>query len=97
MWFCGGRGNCPLLLSLETLLEHPLGPSLTHQTLLFVSDGPCMVPYKAHGEEEVDDGEDGVQPEEVVAKEDITCYQGWAQQKGRSTRLGLNLPQWALC
>lgn len=28
------------------------------------------MPHKAHGEEEVDDREDSVQPEEVIAKED---------------------------
>lgn len=83
MWFCGDRGGRPLHLSLETLPEHVPGPSLTHQAFLFVSDGPCVMPHEAHGEEEVDDGEDSVQPKEVIAKEDITCCQGWAsQQKG---------------
>lgn len=57
-----------------------------------------MMPHKTHGEEEVDDGEDSVQPEEVIAEEEIPGYQGWAsQQKGWGTRLGLNHPQWALC
>lgn len=57
-----------------------------------------MVPHKAHGEEEVDDGEDGVQPKEVIAKEEITCCQGWAsQQKGQVAGLGSNHSQWIPC
>jgi hypothetical protein len=52
------------------------------------------MPHEAHREEEVDDAEDSVQPEEVIAKEDIACYQGWAsQQKGWGARLGLNRPR----
>lgn len=45
----------------------PPARSLTHQVLLFVPDGLGMVPHEAHGEQQVNDGEDGVQPKEVVA------------------------------
>lgn len=96
MWFCGGLEAGALHPSLETLPEHAPGPSVTHQVLLFVSDGPHVMPHKAHGEKEVDDGEDSVQPKEVIAKEDITRHQGWApQQKG--CRAGTGLPPWGLC
>lgn len=39
MWFCGGRGDCPLHLSLGTLLEHPPGPApLTRLSSLYLMD-----------------------------------------------------------
>jgi hypothetical protein len=42
--------------------------NLTHQVLLFVPDGLGVVPHEAHGEEKVNDREDGVQPQEVIAE-----------------------------
>ena len=47
--------------------QHTPSASLTHQALLFVLDGLGVVPHEAHGENEVNDSEDGVQPKEVVA------------------------------
>lgn len=48
--------------------QHVPPPSLTHQVLLRVLDGLGVVPHEAHGEEEVNDSKDGVQPKEVVAR-----------------------------
>lgn len=51
----------------RSALAAPCAPSCTHQALLLVPDGLGVVPHEAHSEDKVEDSEDGVQPEKVVA------------------------------
>lgn len=46
------------------------------------------MPHEAHGEDEVEDSEDGMQPEKVIAGGggDTTCHQGWAPKPGWGCR-----------
>lgn len=49
--------------------QHTPRPPPTHQALLLVLDGLGVVSHEDHGEDEVKDSKDGMQPKEVVAVE----------------------------
>ena len=64
-------------------------PRLAHRVLLLVLDGPGVVSHEAHGEEEIDDGKDGVQPKEVIAERGHLpsgpgSHTGWGWGGGRA-------------
>lgn len=60
-----GKGRCCRTLTPTPVPTHT--PDPTYRVLLCVLDGLGVVAHEGHSEEEVDNGEDGVQPKEVVA------------------------------